>query len=353
MVPLAVSLIYRSFAWANSPASEPNVVIASLARTLKVDSEGLSLIRPPLRNERSTLYFVGDVGTSVPRWVVKQTYPAAAIGSVPTLPAAAELRALALLQSWQDVGTPVARPVGVLSDIDALALEFVEGRLVGTHIAAHPGRRVPGTLQVFEAAGRYLRRVHNAGSDGEIEVDLAEEASLVLRRSTDALSGVGLSLPLPVATALRRTPSRQVHVRRALLYGDFVPVNLIATPSNQIVGIDPALQEVGLPEEDAARFVTFLVSNTRLIPGLVLPSVRRTGRELQEAFLTGWSGQPTPSTLLELRLLDALTLRWIRRRELTRLREAPARARRHVMDRFMESLMVKVADRLGHRSGLG
>ena len=331
MVPLAVSLIYRSFAWANSPASEPNVVIASLARTLKVDSEGLSLIRPPLRNERSTLYFVGDVGTSVPRWVVKQTYPAAAIGSVPTLPAAAELRALALLQSWQDVGTPVVRPVGVLSDIDALALEFVEGRLVGTHIAAHPGRRVPGTLQVFEAAGRYLRRVHNAGSDGEIEVDLAEEASLVLRRS----------------------PSRQVHVRRALLYGDFVPVNLIATPSNQIVGIDPALQEVGLPEEDAARFVTFLVSNTRLIPGLVLPSVRRTGRELQEAFLTGWSGQPTPSTLLELRLLDALTLRWIRRRELTRLREAPARARRHVMDRFMESLMVKVADRLGHRSGLG
>jgi len=345
-----VSLIYRHLAWTKSPASEPDVVIASLARTLKVDSEGLSLVRPPLRNERSTLYFVGDVGTSVPRWVVKQTYPAAAIGSVPTLSAAAEFRSLALLQSWQDIGAPVARPVGLLPDIDALVLEFVQGRLVGNHIAAHPCRRAPDTLQLFEAAGRYLRRVHDAGCADETEVDLAEEATVVLRRSTDALSGVGLNLPTPVATALRRTPSRRVRIRRALLYGDFVPVNLIATPSNQIVGIDPALQEIGMPEEDAARFVTFLVSNTRLMLGLVLPSVRRTSRELQEAFLSGWSGQPEPSTLLELRLLNALTLRWLRRRELTRLREAPARARRLVVDRFMESLMVQVAGRLGHRS---
>lgn len=338
-------LIYRSLPWTGSPASDPNAVIASLARALSICPQKLTLMRPPLRNERSTLYFVGEPGTSVPRWVVKQTYPAAAIGSVPTLPPAAEMRSLTLLQSWQDEGAPVARPVSLLPDINALALEFVEGRLAATLISSNARRRAWEALQVFEAAGRYLRRIHDAGGADEVEVNLAEVAAEVLNRSSGVLSTVGLRLPIPVAAALRGVPARSVRVRRAVLYGDFVPVNLIVTPSNQIVGIDPALQEVGLPEKDAARFVTFLVSTTRLIPGLVLPSVRRNSRELQEAFLIGWSGRSMPSTLLDLQLLEALTLRWLRRRDLTRLREAPARARRVVIDRFMESLMVQVASR--------
>jgi hypothetical protein len=59
------------------------------------------------------------------------------------------------------------------------------------------------------------------------------------------------------------------------------------------------------------------MSDTKFVPGIALPSVRRTGRERQDAFLEGLSGQPVPSTLLGIRLMHALSLRWLRRRELT------------------------------------
>jgi hypothetical protein len=61
------------------------------------------------------------------------------------------------------------------------------------------------------------------------------------------------------------------------LHGDFVPANLIVTSSVRIVGIDPVLQEAGLPEDDAARFLAVVMSDTKFVPGLALPSVRRTG----------------------------------------------------------------------------
>jgi aminoglycoside phosphotransferase (APT) family kinase protein len=348
-----MSLIYRSLPWTEAATTDPKIVIASLADVLRTNPDKLSLTRRAVSNLRSTLYFVGEAGDSHPRWVVKQTHAATAIDAVATLPAAAEYRSLALLQSWQDDSGPVARPIGLLPDVDALALEFVPGRGLREIFAADPRQLSPEAASVLRAAGEYLRRVHIAGDSGEEEVDLAKVAEATLGRSTEALAGVGLRLPEPAVAALRGVPSRRVRARRALLYGDFVPANLIVTPSGHIVGIDPVLQEVGMPEEDAVRFLAVVMSDTKFVSGLVLPSVRRTSRELQEAFLAGWSGQPVPSTLLEVRLMQALALRWLRRRELTRLREGPARARRLLIDKFMAHLIAQAAQRLAQTSRAG
>jgi aminoglycoside phosphotransferase (APT) family kinase protein len=348
-----VSLIYRSLPWTEAATTDPELVIASLAEAVKTNPGKLSLTRRPVSNLRSTLYFVGEVGGSDPRWVVKQTHRATAIDAVATLPVAAEFRSLALLESWQEGNGPVARPVGLLPEVDALALEFVPGRAVRDLFAANPRYLAPEAASVLQAAGEYLRRVHLAGGSGEEEVDLAEVAQAALSRSTDALAGAGLRLPERAVAALRGVPSRRVGARRALLYGDFVPANLIVTSSGHIAGIDPVLQEVGLPEDDAARFLAVIISDTKFVPGLVLSSVRRTSCELQEAFLAGWSGQPAPSTLLQVRLMQALSLRWLRRRELTRLREAPARARRVLIDRFMGHVIAQTARRLAQTSGAG
>jgi hypothetical protein len=347
-----MSLIYRSLPWTNAQTTDPDLVISSLAQALNADADKLFLVRPPLPNLRSTLYFAGEVADSNPRWVVKQTHhPATPVGAVPTMPVAAELHALALLESWLGGSTPIARPVGLLPEIDALALEFVPGRGLRALFPGNPRHPATEAVSALRATGEYLRRVHLAGDAGdEEEVDLGETAEMVLSRSTEALAAAGLRLPAPAAAALRAVRPRRVRARRTLLYGDFVPANLIITSSGHIVGIDPALQEVGLPEDDAARFLAFLMSDTKLIPGLVLASVRRTGRELQEAFLSGWSGQPLPSTLLQVRLMETLSLRWLRRRELTRLREAPARARRLLIDQFMTHIIRQAARQLAQTS---
>jgi aminoglycoside phosphotransferase (APT) family kinase protein len=348
---VVVSLIYRSLPWTNAQTTDPDLVISSLARALNTHRAELSLVREPVSSLRSTLYFAGELGDSNPRWVVKQTHPATAVDAVPTLPVAAELRSLALLESWLDGDAPVARPVGLLPEIDALALEFVPGRALRAIFTDDLRRPAAEAVSALRATGDYLRRVHIAGNAGEDEVDLAEVAERVLSRSAEALAAAGLSLPEPAAAALRAVRSQRVRTRRTLLYGDFVPANLIVTSSGHIVGIDPVLQEAGLPEDDAARFLAVVMSDTKFVPGLVLPSVRRTGRELQEAFLEGWSGQPVPSILLGIRLMQALSLRWLRRRELTRLREAPARARRLLIDQFMTHVIQQAAEQLAQTSG--
>jgi aminoglycoside phosphotransferase (APT) family kinase protein len=255
------------------------------------------------------------------------------------------------LESWHDRSAPVARPVGLLPEIDALALEFVPGRALRAIFTADFRHPAAEAFSALRATGDYLRRVHVAGDAGEDEVDLAEVAEAVLSRSSEALAAAGLRLPDAAAAALRAVRSRRVRTCRTVLYGDFVPANLIVTASGHIVGIDPVLQETGLPEDDAARFLAVVMSDTKFVPGLVLPSVRRTGRELQEAFLSGWSGQPDPSPLLGVQLMQALSLRWLRRRELTRLREAPAYARRLLIDQFMTHVIQQATRQLSQTSG--
>jgi aminoglycoside phosphotransferase (APT) family kinase protein len=348
---VAVSLIYRQPPWTNAQTTDPDLVISSLAKALNTNPDGLSLVRQPVSSLRSSLYFAGELGDSDPRWVVKQTHPATAVDAVATLPVAAELRSLALLASWHDSSAPVARPVGLLPEIDALALEFVPGRALRAIFTADLRHPAAEAFSALRATGDYLRHVQTAGDAGEEELELAEVAEAVLSRSTEALAAAGLRMPDAAVAALRAVRSQRVPTRRTVLYGDFVPANLIVTSSGHIVGIDPVLQETGLPEDDAARFLAVAMSDTKFVPGLVFPSVRRTGRELQEAFLAGWSEQPVPSTLLGVRLMQALSLRWLRTRELTRLREAPAYARRMLIDQFMTHVMQQAARQLAQTTG--
>jgi hypothetical protein len=80
-----VSLIYRSLPWTNAQTTDPDLVISSLAQALNTNPDGLCLVRQPVPSLRSTLYFAGELGDSVPRWVVKQTHPATAVDAVATL----------------------------------------------------------------------------------------------------------------------------------------------------------------------------------------------------------------------------------------------------------------------------
>jgi hypothetical protein len=90
-----------------------------------------------------------------------------------------------------------------------------------------------------------------------------------------------------------------------------------------------------------------LSSPSVFLPGVVLAPVRRLRQGLEREFLAAY-GLDEPSALLELRLLKQHLLRWLRRRENSRLRGlAPLMAARgRLIDLHMRALLRESAARL-------
>jgi aminoglycoside phosphotransferase (APT) family kinase protein len=133
-----------------------------------------------------------------------------------------------------------------------------------------------------------------------------------------------------------------------LLHGDFVPSNLVVTAPDQVTMLDPTLVRTAPPEEDLARFLAVLSSDTAFVPGIALPPVRRLRRALERDFRAAYGLPAGGSVLLELSLVKQLVLRWLRRREHSRLsgRSRAMAVRRALVDRHMAALVAESGRRL-------
>src|SRR5918911_1344158 len=121
-------------------------------------------------------------------------------------------------------------------------------------------------------------------------------------------------LPAEAVEVFEALPDVEVRARSVRLHGDFAPVNMILGARNCVSGIDPSLSGVGIPEEDLARFLMMLATEQRLF--LISPEVKRVRamrRRAESVLLERYYGEAATSVLLELRLIQQLCRRWLRR----------------------------------------
>lgn len=329
-------------------------LVASVARLLEGQSGGAPDLVPagePIVTGRSTLHRYTDRASG--RAVVVKV-PVVVSGWVDTedvLPPAAQYEALERAYGWQaeEDRHAVVRPIGMLPEHDAFAMDWASGRTVLQAIHRSP-LDPAGARAAIRGAGDFLQRFHRHGLAGETEVPLAGPAQEVLDLIQGPLRQAGLRPPRAVVESVRRARDRTAPQRQVLLHGDYVPSNLILKGDgavDEVVMIDPLLAHTGPAVDDVARFLTVLSSPSVFLPGVVLAPVRRLRQGLEREFLTAY-GLDEPSALLELRLLKQHLLRWLRRRENSRLRGlAPLMAARgRLIDLHMRALLRESAARL-------
>jgi hypothetical protein len=331
-------------------APRSDALAAELARVLEAHGGAPDLVPAAdvVVTGRSTLHRIADRATGE-QYLVK--VPIVVSGWVDThdvLPTAAQFEALERAYRWQSEEDrhAVVRPVALLPEHDAFAMEWAPGRTVLQTLDRAPfGPR--GAHAAVRAAGDFLRRFHRHGWVAEEQVALDGPVQEIRDLVAGPLREAGLQLPGPVSAALDGPGDRTARQTRALLHGDYVPSNLIVRSADEVVMIDPLLADVGPTADDLARFLTVLSSNSAFLPGVVLAPVRRLRRSLEAAFREAY-GIGDLDELLELRLLHQHLLRWLRRRENSRLRGAAPllAARNRLIDRHMRALILESGARL-------
>lgn len=321
----------------------------ALARTLGTAHERLGLVAAPLAKSRSTLFFFG-AEENKPEFVVKTVvHGNTAIDTTPALSSAEQFRALELAHRWFEAEDRHAavRPLYYLDELDAVVMEFVHGRPFRRTVRRGVVRPDPA-LRAAAAAGDALRRLHRHGQVEEAPVDLGELVDEVRATEAAMLHPVGVRLPGQVAEVLDGVPRRRLPWPRAVQHGDFAPVNLILLGADEVTIIDPSLTDVGLPEDDLARFLAVLSSYSVFVAEHAVVYVGRFRRELERAFRFGYGAAETQTAVMELRLLKQHVLRWRRRREFSRLTPIPPlmHGRERVIDRHMRLLVTESAQRL-------
>jgi aminoglycoside phosphotransferase (APT) family kinase protein len=321
----------------------------SLARTVgEASTDRLPLVTK-VKRARSTTYFFGH-GSDQPAYVVKNAVLGnTAIDTTPALTTAEQFRALTLAhQCFENEDRHAAvRPLAFYEELDALAMEFVSGmpfRRTVRRVLLQPGP----ALRAATAGGDALRRLHQGARVSETTVNLHDLAQEVLELEESALRPVGIRLPDDLLGVLADVPKTEVRREQVLLHGDYGPNNLILMDADTVTIIDPSLVDVGLPEDDLARFLAVLSSYSIFVAEPVVPRARRLRGDLERAFRHGYGAAATDTAIMELRLLNQYVVRWRRRREFSRLagREGPMRVRQQVIDRHMRVLVSESAARL-------
>ena len=339
---------------ANSPhdgdRSSASAVLTSLEAAFDLAGRPrgrLFFSAPTQFHARSTVYFVGDA-TEIDRgsqWVVKRPNEGAAQEDLDN-PVGAEqqFEALRLLAAHFEPVAPLLRvpaPVAFLPDLPALAMEYVSGtgldRLIGTRSLFQPKPLLEGIAM----AGRFLRHLHALDPAREELVRPRALADEILELRDSVLHPAGLVLPAEAVEVLEALPDVEVRARSVRLHGDFAPVNMILGARNCVSGIDPSLSGVGIPEEDLARFLMMLATEQRLF--LISPEVKRVRamrRRAESVLLERYYGEAATSVLLELRLIQQLCRRWLRR-HMARVARRPSleALRSRAVDRYFSYLL--------------
>lgn len=305
-------------------SARTDAVIDALSRALGASQShgaGFSVARQRLAG-RSNMFVVSSetpVGGHR-RWVVKQPRTEWSQDDVDSpLSAGEEFAALQRLSAHfapLDVALRVPAPVAYLPELDAFAMEYVDGETIKDRLSPRVSPRPSSLLGALTAAGDFLRHLHALEALPPIEVDLREEASKVLSVAEEKLHPLGLSLPDQVRRTMVDFPALTVTSPQVRLHGDFGPSNILLAGDGSTVGIDAALSTVGAPEDDLVRFVALVSGAIRFAPGLVASPVVRGRQHLEERLLQTYYQAPARPLLFELRYLHQLARRWCRLREL-------------------------------------
>lgn len=328
-------------------------LVAALADALGRPASRLTVERQRLAG-RSNIYVVSDPGSPErgPRWVVKQPHTGWSQDDVSNpLGARDELEALSRLHDHLSaLGLPyrVPEPVAYLPDVDAVAMEYVDGVPVKNLLGYGSLLRPTPLLDGLAASGSFLRHVHALEHHPDVELDLRKQAGEVLEVAEEKLHPLGLDLPEQVRRTLLGTPRVRVRSPQVRLHGDFGPANILLARDGTTVGIDASLEAVGVPEDDLVRYVALVAGIIRLAPELVAPPVGAVRRRLESRLLEAYYGTSTWPPLFELKYLHQLCRRWCRLRELAEQSESPARlaVKLRVIDAQVRLLMRDSARRL-------
>jgi aminoglycoside phosphotransferase (APT) family kinase protein len=333
-----------------------NRVLAALAAVLDLPdaaAEGLTVTGQRIAGRSRILFVTSDPSPQArPRWVVKQPNTTWAQDDLSS-PVSARDEFDALSRLHHHFGTigglaRVPAPVALLPEVGALAMEYVAGVTVRQLLTYRSLRAPSRLLNATAAAGRLLADLHTLELQPQGDADLSDEAHQVLVTAAEKLHPRGLALPARVEQTLLAVPAATVRSTRVRLHGDFGPGNVILADDGTTVGLDPALHDVGFPEDDLARFVALMSGSVRFAPELVMPPARRVRRRLETNLLRTYYGGPGVPALFELRYLRQLASRWIRARELVQQTVTgsmlPVRLR--IVGAQMTMLMNESADRL-------
>lgn len=295
--------------------------------------------------DRSRLYFLGDGET--PAFVAKAPLTDAP-SDHPPLNASAQFAALRRSHDWfrDEDRHGVAEPIALFPELGVLVMRYTGGPTVG-RVFSDSVLDPEAAQDAAWAAGDFLRRFHAHGAAGFVELDLQELVDELRHDAEDVLAPLNCSLPRQVREVLELVPAEAVRVRRVVRHGDYVGANLIVTGPRSVTMLDPALSEVGLPEDDLARFLAHLSSTTVFMLEEVWRPLVRLRLRLQNDLILAYGPPPNGLLVFELRLLRQHVLRWGRRVEQARARGGVAsRARRVATDAHMRRLLLESAARL-------
>jgi len=337
------------------PAAESEVVVQALAGALaEADPRPWELsVERQRMSGRSRMFVVrgtaGDVDT---RWVVKQPHTDWTQDDLGNpLTAEQEFDALQRLhEHFAPSLSPyrVPRPVALLPDVDAFAMEHVTGPNLKDLLTYNSVMRPAQLLGGLEAAGGFLKELHDLEKLPPVYVDLRDEAKEVLAVAEEKLHPLGLDLPERVSRTLSEVDSQELECRQVWLHGDFGPSNVLLAQDGTIVGIDASLDTVGQPEDDLVRFVALVSGIIRLAPEVAAPPLARVRRELESRLLGSYYGTKTWPLLFEVRYLHQLARRWCRLRELAQqnARSALLRPKLAIITQQVRLLMLESESRL-------
>ncbi len=318
-------------------------VLAALAATLPgappVDE--LVVLRT-LRKRRSLLYFVSRRDGSTPRWVVKRPDPDRPQHDIrPPADARTQFASVVRLHDHLAAhGTRISspRPVGLLPDVESLAMEYVSGQslveLIRPRSVLQPGPLLAGMADAAEA----LLLMHRLAPRPAEAVDVAAVWSSTAEEVHRLLDAPPLShgsrWSLPGAA-----PGSWVQPQEVLAHGDWAPENVMLD-GESVICIDAELDEHRWAEQDVARFLVMLSDAPLFVTMTSAPPVMRIRRRAASAFITGYYGDRGVSPLLQPVLVNALAARWAMRDQDVVWRRPPgARSRRLLLRRHFTSLL--------------
>ncbi len=330
-------------------------MLAALERALPAEERArpLALTRRPQRHSRSMIYFIGAgrFRSGWAEWIVKQPDELSTQEDLSS-PASAESEFASLVRlaehfSPLEPRLRVPRPVALLPEIGAFAMEAVHGRDIPALIGLGTPLNTHRLLLAVAQSAAFLKHLHNIDLPSEEVVDLRAKAEALLEYGELFRARHGLPLPSELTETLRAIPARSVPARICRVHGDFAPVNILIDSQGNAVGIDSALDRVAFPEHDLARFLVMLGSERLFIAGQRVAFIRAVRRRAEATLLQTYYGEADPPLLLELELIDALCRRWIRR-HVTRLENRPSLsgARRRLVDTHFRRLLDESAERI-------
>jgi aminoglycoside phosphotransferase (APT) family kinase protein len=328
-------------------------VLAGLGEALTAAGHAhgrLFLTEAPHLHARSTIYFVGDAAEPERRcqWVVKRPYEWAGQEDLAApLDAGRQFEALRVLASHYAPMAPelrVPRPVAFLADLEAFAMEYAKGTSVDGLVRP---RRLIGPEPLLDGvalSARFLRHLHALEAAGPAMIRPRALAEEVLTLEEETMRPAGLALPAELREALEAVSAVEVRVQTVRLHGDFAPVNMIIDRGTSVTGIDVTLAEFGIPEDDLARFAMMLATERLFLASSDVASARELRRRAEAVLLETYYGEPSTSDLLELRVIQQLCRRWLRRHT-ARIATRPwlAAARKRLVDRYFETLLAERA----------